>query len=104
MVKIPDSHEEKLDIIWGCIRYRNEHYYLLWTKNPTTITITDVARELGWSYTTCEKYMKELYQRGQLTKRWNHRHQSYWSAHWQTLDEHLRGGNPVDLEVEDIPF
>lgn len=102
-VDIPKDREFALDIVWACIRNKNEAWMGIF---PDTIgcQIVEVARELGWSYSTVERLVKIMVSRGQLTRKWNHTHQTYWSAHYKTLGERPRGGNKQDPEVSDIPF
>lgn len=103
MIEHPSNKEDALDIIWGIVRTENQHWLLLLPGNLGA-TVKHVVDVSDWSSTKVRQLMEELVTRGQLVKRWNHQHQSYWSGHYSTLNELPHGGNDIDPDVSEIPF
>lgn len=101
MISIPENHEDKLDIIWAAIRSNNQEWMAISDKH-IGVTMWSLVNITGWSYSTVERAVKELVKLGQVERKWNHQHQSFWTAHYRTLDEH-----PVTFtghEYDHIPF
>lgn len=103
MVEIPKSREDALDIVWGCLRNINERWMGIYPDTKGA-QVREIAQKLGWSYSTVNRLMHVLLERGQVTRTWNHKHQTYWSGHYKTIGELPRGGNEIDPDISDIPF
>lgn len=108
MIDRPNNHEEALDILWGVIRNDNERWMAVFPQKDDSklktlgMSVSSMIRETGWPRTTVYRLLGELLSSSQVTRRWNHAHQSYWSSHYNTNDE-----RPVTFtghEYDHIPF
>lgn len=79
MVEIPNDREAALDIVWACIHDHTDRWDAI-SHAPTHCTRSYIASDLGWSYSTVYRLVKELEKRKQVTVKWDHQHQSYWEG------------------------
>lgn len=100
MIDRPKNHEDALDIVWAIIRSENQAWMSVF-PDTQGCTVRDVVRETGWAQTTVYRLVNELLELGQLTRKWNHQHQSFWNMRLKTENETPL---PQDKAVSDIPF
>jgi hypothetical protein len=108
MIDYPRNRERAKDILWAVIRNDNERWLAVFPQGdnskqkPLGMSVSNVIRETGWSRSVVYRLIDEMLSESTLTRRWSHAHQSYWSGHFNTADEH-----PVTFtghEYDDIPF
>lgn len=82
MVQIPRDFEDALDVCWAAYHNLYDSWKHVFT-DTTGGTRNDVARELGWSYSTVHRLTEHLVKLGLLEEKWTHQHQSYWECHYK---------------------